>query len=84
MKKSFALRDPALNAFLYAEIGTEDKGCGVTILSVLVRLGKDPWAELPNRPIRRKTSQSMLSNKVSMRCICVSTQTGLRILPYAT
>lgn len=45
MANVFALRDSTLNAFLYADVGTEANGCGLTILSVLARLGKDPWAE---------------------------------------
>jgi hypothetical protein len=42
---AFALRDSGLNAFLFAEVGTELNGTPLTILSVLARLGKDPWAE---------------------------------------
>jgi len=45
MANVFALRDSTLNAFLYADVGTEANGCGLTMLSVLARLGKDPWAE---------------------------------------
>lgn len=45
MADVFAFRDSTLNAFLYADVGTEANGCGLTILSVLARLGKDPWAE---------------------------------------
>jgi len=46
MADVFALiRDSTLNSFLYADVGIEANGCGLTILSVLARLGKDPWAE---------------------------------------
>lgn len=45
MADVFALRDSTLNAFLYADVGIEANGCGLTMLSVLARLGKDPWAE---------------------------------------
>jgi hypothetical protein len=41
----FALKDSSFNAFLFADVGTEDNGSELTILSVLARLGKDPWAE---------------------------------------
>ncbi len=40
-----ALRNSNLNAFLYAEIGTELNGSTLTMLSVLARLGQDPWVE---------------------------------------
>ncbi len=41
----FALKNSGLEAFLFAEVGTEWNGSGLTILSLLARLGKDPWAE---------------------------------------
>ncbi len=41
----FALKNSSLNAFLFADVGIEANGSGLTILSVLARLGKDPWAE---------------------------------------
>ncbi|MDQ2859278.1 MAG: hypothetical protein M3T55_00815 [Pseudomonadota bacterium] len=34
-----------LNPFLRADIGIESNGSRLTILSVLARLGKDPWAQ---------------------------------------
>jgi hypothetical protein len=42
---AFALRESALNPFLFAEVGTELNGSQLTILSLLARLGSDPWAE---------------------------------------
>jgi hypothetical protein len=41
----FALKNSGLDAFLYADIGAEANGSTLTVLSVLARLGKDPWAE---------------------------------------
>ncbi len=45
MANIFALRDSGLNAFLFSYVGTEANGTGLTILSLLARLGKDPWDE---------------------------------------
>ncbi len=45
MAEMFALRNSALNPFLYATVGIEHNGCGLTMMSVLARLDKDPWAE---------------------------------------
>jgi hypothetical protein len=45
MINASALQNSPLNKFLYSEVGTEPNGCGLTILSVLARLGKDPWTE---------------------------------------
>lgn len=42
---TFALKNSNLNAFLYADVGTELNGSALTILSVLSRVGNDPWAE---------------------------------------
>ncbi len=41
----FALKKSGLEAFLYADVGAEANGSTLTILSILARLGKDPWAE---------------------------------------
>ncbi len=45
MADVFALRHSTLNPFLFSDVGTEANGSGLTILSMLARLGKDPWAE---------------------------------------
>jgi hypothetical protein len=42
---SFALKNSNLNPFLFADVGTETNGSTLTMLSVLARLGQDPWAE---------------------------------------
>jgi hypothetical protein len=42
---AFALKNSDLNAFLFADVGTELNGSALTILSILARLGQDPWAE---------------------------------------
>jgi hypothetical protein len=42
---AFALRNSDLNAFLFADVGTELNGSPLTMLSVLARLGQDPWTE---------------------------------------
>jgi hypothetical protein len=42
---AFALKNSGLNPFLFAEVGNELNGSPLTILSMLARLGQDPWAE---------------------------------------
>ncbi len=42
------LNDSFLNTFLYTEVGIERNGSPLTVLSVLARLGKDPWGEAEN------------------------------------
>lgn len=42
---AFALKNSDLNAFLFADVGIESNGSTLTILSILARLGQDPWAE---------------------------------------
>jgi disulfide bond formation protein DsbB len=42
---AFALQKSGFNAFLFAEVGIEQNGSTLTLLSTLARLGKDPWAQ---------------------------------------
>jgi hypothetical protein len=42
---AFVLKNSSLNPFLFADVGTETNGSALTMLSVLARLGQDPWAE---------------------------------------
>jgi hypothetical protein len=41
----FALKNSGLEPFLFAEVGAEHNGSRLTVLSLLARLGLDPWAE---------------------------------------
>ncbi len=41
----FALKNSGLDAFLYADVGAELNGSTLTILSMIARLGRDPWVE---------------------------------------
>ena len=42
---AFALQRSDLNPFLFAEVGTERSGMALTVVSVIARLGEDPWDE---------------------------------------
>lgn len=42
---SFSLLHSELNDFLFAELGEEENGSPLSVLSALTRLGADPWAE---------------------------------------
>ena len=41
----FSLLHSELNDFLYAQMGEEESGAQLSVLSALTRLGADPWAE---------------------------------------
>jgi hypothetical protein len=41
----FSLSRSDLNAFLFAEIGIEPSGMPLSVVSMLARLGDDPWSE---------------------------------------
>jgi hypothetical protein len=45
LPKRFSLLNSELNGFLYAPMGSEDRGVPLSVLSALTRLGIDPWAE---------------------------------------
>jgi len=42
---AFALKNSSLNPFLFADVGVEQNGSTLTVLSVLARLGLDPWVQ---------------------------------------
>jgi hypothetical protein len=42
---NFSLLHSELNDFLFAELGEEENGSPLSVLSALTRLGVDPWAE---------------------------------------
>jgi hypothetical protein len=42
---NFSLLHSELNEFLFAQLGDEENGSPLTVLSALTRLGADPWAE---------------------------------------
>ena len=41
----FALKNSGLDAFLHADVGAELNGSALTVLSMIARLGRDPWAK---------------------------------------
>lgn len=41
----FALKNSGFDEFLYADVGAELNGSALTVLSMISRLGRDPWAE---------------------------------------
>jgi hypothetical protein len=45
LSAKFALIHSDLNAFLFAEMGEEESGASLSVLSALTRLGVDPWEE---------------------------------------
>jgi hypothetical protein len=68
---AFALRNSGLNEFLFAEVGSEMNGSPLTILSVLARLGKDPWTEaarLARQPVFSTIDD--LASSISQMPLC--------------
>jgi hypothetical protein len=45
---AFAFRDSPIKPFLFSEVGLELNGSALTVLSVLARLGNDPWEQAWN------------------------------------
>ena len=58
-------QDPQYQAFLYAPVGKDQHGSNVTVLSMLARLGVDPWGEaselasLPDGPAQQRLEALM-------------------------
>jgi hypothetical protein len=68
---AFALKNSGLNEFLFAEVGNEVNGSPLTILSVLARLGQDPWAEAARlAKLPKAKAVDYLANSLSQMPLC--------------
>jgi hypothetical protein len=82
----FAFRDSGLGTFLFAEVGTEMNGSELTVLSVLARLGQDPWelagqwAKLPKATIIERLTQSIVQMPLSEQARRNARQTATRLI----
>ena len=81
----FALQHSSLNAFLFAPVGVELNGSTLTILSMLARLGLDPWVEaaqwarLPRASATAKLAQSIAAMPLSPQAIAGAQATAARL-----
>jgi hypothetical protein len=81
----FAFQDSGLGNFLFAEVGTEINGSELTVLSVLARLGHDPWelagqwAKLPKAMIIDRLTQSIVQMPLSEQARRDARQTATRL-----
>jgi hypothetical protein len=67
----FVFKNSGLNAFLFAEVGTELNGSSLTILSVLARLGQDPWAEAAKwATLPKAATIDRLTQSISQMPLC--------------
>lgn len=82
----FAFQDSGLGTFLFAEVGTEMNGSELTVLSVLARLGQDPWelaeqwAKLPKATIIERLTQSIVQMPLSEQARRDARQTATRLI----
>ena len=82
----FALKNTGLNSFLFAEVGTESNGSMLTVLSVLARLGEDPWtqaalwANLPTPDIIDRLAHSIAQMPLPPRALRDARQTATRLI----
>lgn len=68
---AFILKNSGLNAFLFAEVGTELNGSSLTILSTLARLGKDPWAQAAEwAKLPAATTVTYLTQSITQMPLC--------------
>jgi hypothetical protein len=83
---AFALRKTGLDAFLFAEVGTELNGSPLTILSVLARLGNDPWAEaaklvgMPKSATIDRLTQSIRQMPLTPQALTDARATAARLI----
>ena len=83
---AFALKNSGLDAFLYADVGAELNGSPLTILSVLARLGQDPWAEaarwaaLPRAGVAESLAQSIAQMPLAPSALAETRATAERLV----
>jgi len=76
---AFALKNSGLNEFLFAEVGNELNGSPLTLLSVLARLGQDPWVEAARLTrLPKATIIDCLANSISQMPLCPQALTEAR------
>lgn len=82
----FALKKLGLDPFLYADVGAETNGSMLTILSVLARLGKDPWAEaarwaaLPTAAVIDSLAQSIAQMPLAPLALAEARDSAARLV----
>ncbi len=75
-----------LGDFLFADVGTEANGSTLTILSVLARLDKDPWAEaarwakLPNHKVVESLADSIAQMPLTPSALAEARQSAVRLV----
>ena len=83
---AFVLKSLGVDAFLFAGVGTELNGSTLTILSVLARLGRDPWAEaarwakLPKAAVIDSLAQSIAQMPLCPSALAEARATAARLV----
>ena len=81
-------RDPAFDRFLGANVGEDGRGVNVTVLSMLARLGVDPWEEastlagMADNPAQKRLGSLMSRFKDVPSSISSTDQSVSDILAY--
>jgi hypothetical protein len=83
----FALHNSGLTPFLHAMVGSELNGSQLTILSMLARLGLDPWdevaawAKLPRNAASARLAQCIGRMPLSPQALAGASATATRLIP---
>ena len=86
--KAFALENSGLGTFLYADVGKELNGSALTMLSMLARLGRDPWAEaarwakLPRAGAIDSIAQSIAQMPLVPAALAETRSTAARLVQF--
>ena len=76
----FAHGNSTLNAFLFAEVGNELNGSPLTVLSVLARLGWDPWIEATRwSKLTKGAGIEILTESISQMPLCKQALVDARV-----
>lgn len=83
---AFALQRSGLSEFLFAPVGTEANGMTLSVVSVLARLGNDPWLEaarlatLPKSEATERLARSIASLPTSIWTLPAATAIAVRLI----
>ena len=81
-----ALKNSGLGTFLYADVGTELNGSALTILSMIARLGGDPWeqaarwAKLPKAAVIDGLAQGIAQMPLAPSALAETHATAARLV----
>jgi hypothetical protein len=87
LSEVFALSHSPVNRFLFAEVGLEPSGVPLTVLSLLARLGEDPWRQaqdwstLPEKTVIDQLAERIRQMPIALQDARLTAKRLVMLLP---